>query len=59
MSDRKGDPAKRPPECGRRNGEWGACNYLKETSSNTDMDGETYHCDRCGEHYRLYYEDMA
>lgn len=57
MADRKGDPAKQPPECKMRDN--GRCLHLRETSSNTDMDGETYHCDVCGEHYRLYYEDMA
>ncbi len=31
---------------------------LKETSSNYDMDGETYECKICGEYYRLYYDDM-
>lgn len=31
----------------------------KETSSSHDMDGETYECTKCGDRYRLYYEDMA
>lgn len=57
MADRKGDPAKQGPECEMRS--LGRCRNLRETSSKTDMDGETYHCDVCGEHYRLYYEDMA
>jgi hypothetical protein len=56
MANRKGDPTKQPPECTMRSD--GRCPNLKETSGN-DMDGETYHCDVCGEHYRLYYEDMA
>lgn len=30
-----------------------------ETSSCYDMDGETYECKKCGDRYRLYYEDMA
>ncbi len=30
-----------------------------ETSSPTDMEGETYRCTKCGDRYRLYYEDMA
>lgn len=30
----------------------------EETSSNTDMDGETYVCKKCKHRYRLYYEDM-
>lgn len=73
MGDRKGDPAKQPPECEPRftphpeprpagavgQGGWSQCPNLRETSSNTDMDGETYHCDVCGKHYRLYYEEMA
>ena len=58
MADRKGDPAKQPPECGLRQKRY-SCPHLKETSSNTDMDGEAYRCDVCGEYYRLYYEDMA
>ncbi len=36
----------------------GRCPRLKETSSPTDMDGETYECDHCGQRYRLYYDDM-
>lgn len=66
---KEGDKSKRPPEC--REGEiisrgpgpiqatWGSCPHLKEVSSNSDMDGETYDCAVCGRHYRLYYEDMA
>jgi hypothetical protein len=57
MADRRGDPAKQPAECKMRQSS--ECQHLRETSSPTDMDGETYHCDVCGEHYRLYYEDMA
>lgn len=30
----------------------------EEVSSNWDMDGETYKCKKCGDRYRLYYEDM-
>lgn len=33
-------------------------NYV-ETSSSMDMEGETYTCTKCGDRYRLYYEDMA
>lgn len=55
--DRKGDHQKQPPEC-REHGA-GACLNLIETSSPSDFDGETYDCKVCGEHYRLYYEDMA
>jgi len=31
----------------------------EEVSSPHDMDGETYKCQKCGDRYRLYYEDMA
>lgn len=57
MADRKGDPAKRPSEC--KEPISGKCPHLQETSSRSDMDGETYSCEVCGERYRLYYEDMA
>lgn len=73
MTDRNGDPAKQPPGCkpvftphpdpkprgAVGDGVWSKCPNLKDTSSNSDMDGETYDCAVCGEHYRLYYEDMA
>lgn len=48
------DKTKQPPECK----EDSSCPNLKETSSYTDMDGETYECSVCGLRYRLYYEDM-
>ena len=32
------------------------CPNHKETYS--DMDGETYRCDVCGEYTKLYYDDM-
>lgn len=54
LADRKGNPDQQPPNC--RAGR--PCPYLRETSSNTDMDGETYDCARCGKHYRLYYDEM-
>lgn len=54
MSDRKGDPGKQPEGCKDPL----ACPNLIETSSATDFEGETYDCKVCGEHYRLYYEDM-
>lgn len=57
MSDRRGDDTKRVPGCTEAN--CGGCEHLKETSSPTDFDGETYDCAICGEHYRLHYEDMA
>lgn len=68
MSDREADKSKRPPECqkdvftpsepGSHRGQWGGCPHVHETSSNSDMEGETYDCAVCGLHYRLYYEDM-
>jgi len=68
MADCEGDPAKRPIECkegvftpdapGSHTGVWGSCPHLKEVSSASDMDGETYDCNVCGRHYRLYYDDM-
>lgn len=57
MADRKGDPDKQPSGCSMRSD--GRCPNLRETSSNTDMSGETYSCDVCGEYFRLSYEDMA
>lgn len=56
MSDRTGDKSKQPEECHESSG--GSCPFLRETSSPRDMDGETYDCEMCGLHYRLYYEDM-
>lgn len=70
---REGDKSKQPPECeprftphpeprpawDRSEGTWSQCPNLRETSSNTDMDGETYSCDVCGKYYRLYYDEMA
>lgn len=38
MSDRKGDPAKQPPECKMR--ETGRCPHLKETGGG--FEGERY-----------------
>lgn len=38
---------------------WYNCPNIKETSSATDMDGETYECEKCNYRYRLYYDDMA
>lgn len=36
-----------------------ACEHdYEEVSSRSDMDGETYKCRKCGDRYRLYYEDM-
>ena len=56
MNDIEGDPEKKTEECKKREKK---CSNLKETSSSSDMDGETWECDVCGKRYRLYYEDMA
>lgn len=58
MADRRGDPTKQPEICKRLISKT-SCPNMRETSSNTDMDGETYDCPVCGEYFRLYYEDMA
>lgn len=58
MSDRKGDPLKQPESCKKLVSKT-RCPNMRETSSNTDMSGETYSCPVCGEYFRLYYEDMA
>lgn len=56
MSDRDGDPAKKPEACRAvRFGE--GCPNLKETGGG--FEGERYDCEVCGEHYYLSYEDMA
>jgi len=58
MTDRKGDPAKQPPECGvGRGGNSSSCPHLKEINP-LNPDGETYECEVCGERFELYYEDM-
>ncbi len=57
MADRKGDPAKQPADCKVNINS--SCPNLRDVSGPTDFDGETYHCDVCGEHFRLHYEDMA
>lgn len=57
MADRKGDPNKQPPECGRRGQRIGGrCPHIKETGGG--FDGERYDCDVCGEHYYLDYDEM-
>lgn len=53
MPDRKGDPAKQPPEC---KGGSMSCPNLKETGGG--FEGERYDCEVCGEHFFLDYEDM-
>ena len=57
MPDRKGDPDKKPDYC-KNKGLNERCRNLKEVSDKYDMDGETYDCAVCGEHYRLYYDEM-
>lgn len=55
MSDIKGDPAKKPNDC-RIDDTPPHCPNIQCTYEG--MDGETYNCRVCGEHYKLYYEDM-
>ena len=52
----KGDPAKQPEECKINERPSGGCPHLKCTQH---WDSESYRCERCGESYTLYYEDMA
>lgn len=53
--DRDGDTAKQPPEC-KINGKSTDCPHLRCTYEG--WEGETYDCERCGEHFKLYYDDM-
>lgn len=54
MADRKGDPAKQPPECTMRTD--GKCPHLKDAGGG--FEGERYACEICGERYFLDYEEM-
>lgn len=45
---------KKSPECISN---WTKCKNIKYRDD-TDMDGETYDCEVCGEHIYLYYDDM-
>lgn len=63
----KGDDTKRiegcsggyfPPPAPTPGHAYPHCPNLKEVSGPMDMEGETYHCNVCGEHFRLDYEDM-
>lgn len=58
MSDRKGDPLKKPPECGIRDGRGASwdCPHLKEVGGG--FEGERYKCEVCGEYFYLDYEEM-
>lgn len=59
MGDRKGDDAKRPPECTGRTAPYkssSSCPNLKETGGG--FEGEQYNCEVCGERYYLDYDDM-
>lgn len=70
MADFKGVWEKRTAECQQKDGTFSPdpdrpgfviayhCPNLKEVSRPTDMEGETYECELCGERYRLWYEDM-
>lgn len=54
MPDRKGNPAKQPPEC---HGDGvNVCPHLKEVGGG--FDGERYRCDVCGESFFLDYDEM-
>jgi hypothetical protein len=54
MTDRAGDKTKQPEGC---NETPSTCPNIKERDDH-DMSGETYHCDVCGAHYYLDYDDM-
>lgn len=54
MADKQGDPTKQPAEC-RINDAPPHCPHIKSRES---WDTETFDCERCGEHYILYDEDM-
>jgi hypothetical protein len=65
MADRKGDPALQPPECKSvftpdpdrpKFGTWSKCPHIKCTYEG--WESETYNCERCGEHYTLYEDEM-
>lgn len=49
------EPQKKDGKCPTPN-ERGECSNMRFTQL---YDSETYHCDVCGQHYKLYYEDMA
>lgn len=55
MADTAGDKAKQPETC-NVNGAPPSCPNLAQTYQGYDK--ETYHCEVCGEHYNLYYDDM-
>jgi hypothetical protein len=57
MADRAGDKSKQPPECGTHEHPT-HCPHLVDVTPRA-MDRETYDCTVCGEHFTLYYEDMA
>lgn len=58
MSDRKGDPAKQPPECKINEATLDnfGCENIKEVGGG--MSGERYRCEVCGESFFLDYDDM-
>ena len=57
MSDRKGNPDKQPKECRELGSYKMACPNLKEIDLK-NMNGETYDCAVCGEHFYLDYDEM-
>ncbi len=57
MTYRKGDPAKQPEGCKPEMYSNNPCPNLTERNP-TDMSGETYRCDVCGEYVYLDYDEM-
>jgi hypothetical protein len=56
MTDRTGDPAKKPPEC--KTSEFPTrCPHLVDVTPKS-FETETYSCEVCGEYFRLYYSEM-
>jgi len=54
MSDRKGDPTKKPTECkgeSQRN-----CPHMKSVYEGWEY--ERFECEKCGAGYKLYDEEM-
>jgi hypothetical protein len=35
-----------------------SCDHDYKYQNDTDFDAETYVCSKCGDRYKLYYEDM-
>jgi hypothetical protein len=52
MADHKGDPTKKPDDCTSGTN----CPHIECTYEG--WDDETWHCQRCGEYFKLYYDEM-